>query len=169
MKLAPSRAWRLSMLNQHSPGLGRGAPGREVEMCMGMSLEPTVFLGLGRMPGCPARQESRDRGVRPDFIHEVQEFPPPRIVRSLNHSRGDLQGREHRRRAVPLVAVAEAVDRLPVRPSPIALRSFRSLTASRPPIVPVPLVADRDTTPVGSWGPNRGSGADTATPSPGKC
>src|SRR5215472_16276599 len=100
-----------------------------MEMHLGVSLEPTVFLGLVRIPVVQHDMNLSTGVVGYDFIHEIQQVPPatPGVVHGLDQSGGNLQGRQQSRRAMSFVAVTEPVDRLTVRQAQIAWGSLPSL------------------------------------------
>ena len=52
-----------------------------------------------------------------DFVHEIQELasPPPLVVRRLHQTGGYFQRRKQRCGAMPLIAMAVAVDCFAVR------------------------------------------------------
>jgi hypothetical protein len=102
---------------------------REVEMHVGMLLEPTVVLGL-------MGTEIVNDGVQfvagiggDDLVHEGEELdPPPAALVGGDHLAGDhIQRREERGCAVPLVIMALTGERSAVGQLQIALRPFQGL------------------------------------------
>ena len=94
-----------------------------------MARQPSVPL---RLVGLEIIEHDVDLAVRVighDLVHEVEELDPPPapIVSCLDLARGNVEGGEEGRRAVPLVVVAVARERAAVRQPEIALRPLERL------------------------------------------
>src|SRR5580658_4183434 len=94
-----------------------------------MPLQPTVFLGLVGIQVVQHNVEITIRMRAHDLIHEVQKLSPPpsAVMAGYDLSGGDVEGREQGGSAVPLVSVAESIQRFSVGQPEPPLRSFQCL------------------------------------------
>src|ERR1700677_601101 len=104
----------------------RGIRRSEMQMDSRMAPEPPVFFGLVSIQ---VVQHDVDVAVRVggyNLIHEIQKLsPPPAMVMACDDLPGsDVESRKQGRGPVPLVPVAEAIQRLAVGEAQPALRSF---------------------------------------------
>src|SRR6266498_5386961 len=106
-----------------------GMRGRVMEVDVGMPLQPAVAFGL---MGIEVVEDDMDLPVGiggHDAVHKIEKFHSAAalIVARFDQPSGYLQGGEQGGRAVSLVVVLKASERLPVGQSQPALGSFQGL------------------------------------------
>src|SRR5246127_751893 len=107
----------------------RGPRRGEMEVNVGVALEPTIGLGLVRVEVVEDDMNGCVRISGDDIVHEVEEFDAPSalLVSGGHLAGGHFEGGEQRRGAVALIVVAVTGQRSAIRKLQIALRSLQRL------------------------------------------